>query len=344
MRKRESLINTIKRRVSIRPTKSDQFLEVRDMPIKDVILEMDEFFNRLKTIDELYKKLRLDFVRTTSIELLAEIDKAKKGFVRAVTLVRTFRDSIPKWDKENNLSLAKKLFDKGYQEEAYTMCESLGVSYHDYFAPIKYKKAVQRKKRSHIPRSVLEILEKNNPSLKEPKVVTMHEGPKETYHLYLSAKSYCVHNKRLLKNNWVPTHLLHCVEVTKKNITFTPNRPKVGQYVTSRDGKNLQVQFVRKKSLASLAIEEKERKKLELREQKLAEKQRIEKEARLKREKEEKKRERYKKWKESQSQHSKEKKEKERLNRIAKEQERKKQEKLERERVKLLSNIKIKKS
>ncbi len=302
MRRHRSLLNTIKMRVALRRTKSDQFLEVRGMPIKDVISEMDDFFNGLKTIQELYKKMRVDHVRHTSIELLSEMDKAKKGFIRTVTLVRTFRDSLPKWDKDNNLIIAKKLFDRGYSDEAYSMCESLGVNYHDYFAPIKIRRSVPKRKKALLSKAAIKILEKNNPLLKEPKQVTIHEGPKERYYLFVNPKSFCVHNKKLSKKWWATTHLLHCVEVPRKVSTFDPKNPKIGQYVCSKDGKWLQVQFVRKKEIATFAAEEKERKRLEAEQLRLKEKKKAEREAELKKIREEKRLQRYNEFRETRKQ------------------------------------------
>lgn len=299
------------------------------MPIKDVISEMDDFFNQLKTIQELYRKMRLEHVRHTSIKLLAEIDKAKKGFVRAVTLVRTFRDSLPKWDPQSNLILAKKLFDRGYAEEAYTMCESLGVNYHDYFAPIKARKEAPKRKKPLLSQAAIKILEKNNPLLKEPKVVPIHEGPKETYYLFVSPRNFCVHNRKLSKKLWAATHLLHCVEVPRTMSTFNPTNPKIGQYVCSKKGKWLQVQFVRKKEIATFAAEEKERKRLEAEQLRLKEKKKAEREAELKKIREERKlqrynefRERREKWKLEQAKKAKE----EAKLQLALEQQRKKQE------------------
>lgn len=331
MRRHKSLLNTIKRRVALRRTKSDQFLEVRAMPIKDVISEMDDFFNQLKTIQELYKKMRLEHVRHTSIKLLAEIDKAKKGFVRAVTLVRTFRDSLPKWDPQSNLILAKKLFDRGYSEEAYIMCESLGVNYHDYFAPIKARKEAPKRKKPLLSQAAIKILEKNNPLLKEPKVVPIHEGPKETYYLFVSPRNFCVHNRKLSKKLWAATHLLHCVEVPRTMSTFDPTNPKIGQYVCSKKGKWLQVQFIRKKEIATFAAEEKERKRIEAEQLRIKEKKKAEREAELKKIRAQKKLQKYNEWRAKRGEIKKQKLEQARLDRIAEEQ-RKKQEQLELER------------
>lgn len=329
MRRHKSLLNTIKRRVALRRTKSDQFLEVRAMPIKDVISEMDDFFNQLKTIQELYKKMRLEHVRHTSIKLLAEIDKAKKGFVRAVTLVRTFRDSLPKWDPQSNLILAKKLFDRGYKEEAYLMCESLGVNYHDYFAPIKARKEAPKRKKPLLSQAAIKILEKNNPLLKQPKVVPIQEGPKETYYLFVSPRNFCVHNRKLSKKLWAATHLLHCVEVPRTMSTFDPKNPKIGQYVCSKKGKWLQVQFIRKKEIATFAAEEKERKRIESEQLRIKEKKKAEREAELKKIREERKLQKYNAFREARAQwkleQAKKAKEEAKLQ-LALEQQRKKQE------------------
>lgn len=329
MRRHKSLLNTIKRRIALRRTKSDQFVEVRAMPIKDVISEMDDFFNQLKTVQELYKKLRIEHIRHTSIELLSEMDKTKKGFIRAVTLVRTFRDSLPKWDKDSNLILAKKLFDRGYKDEAYSMCESLGINYHDYFAPIKNRKNVPKRKKALLSQAAIKILEKNNPLLKEPKVVPIHEGSKETYYLFVNPKNFCVHNRKLSKKWWATTHLLHCVEVPRKVATFDPTNPKVGQYVCSKDGKWLQVQFVRKKEIATFAAEEKERKRLEAEQLRLKEKKKAERDAELKKIREERKLQKYNEFREARKQwkleQAKKAKEEAKLQ-LALEQQRKKQE------------------
>jgi hypothetical protein len=269
------------------------------MPIKDVVSEMDDFFNNLKTIQELYKKMRLDHVRYTSIKLLSEMDKVKKSFIRSVTLVRTFRDSLPKWDKENNLIIAKKLFDRGYKDEAYSMCKSLGVNYHDYFAPIKVRRSVPKRKKPLLSKAAIKILEKNNPLLKEPKKVVIHDGPKQTYYLFVSPKSFYVNNKKPSRKWWATTHLLHCVEVTRKVSTFNPANPKVGQYVAAKNGKWLQIVFVRKKEIATFAAEEKERKRLEAEREKIKEKQKAEREEKRKKEREEKKLQKYKEFRET---------------------------------------------
>lgn len=274
MLRKKSLINVIKRRIVLRRTKSDQFLEVRNMPISDVVSEMDEFFNHFKTIHDLYKKLRVEHIRHHSIKLLAEIDKTKKGFVRAVTLIRTFRDSLPKWDNECNLILAKKLFNRGYEQEAYTMCESLGVNYHDYHAPIKKRPVIERRKKALLSKEALRILEKNNPKFKEPKKVVLHEGPKENYFLYVNPRKYIVHNKNLSKKWWAVTHFMKCVEVPRTISTFDPSHPKIGQYVASKDGKWLQVQFVNKRDNTSFAVDKKERERLKAEKARLVEKKR----------------------------------------------------------------------
>jgi hypothetical protein len=249
MRRHKSLISTIKRRVALRRTKSDQFLEIRDMPIKRVISEMDDFFNRFKNIQELYKKLRIEHTRYSSIKLLSEIDKTKKGFVRAVSLIRTFRDSLPKWDNDNNLVLAKELFDRGYQEEAYIMCRSLGVEYHDYFAPIKVRRETPKRKKPLLTKEALKILERNNPKLKkeEPKVF---EGEQVRYYMFVNHDdNYVVHDRWLSKNVWLPTHIFKCVVIPRQGkATFTPERPRAGQIVVSKDGTWLQIKSYRKQN------------------------------------------------------------------------------------------------
>lgn len=236
-RSKKSLLQTVQSRLKIRKTKSDQFIEVSNLPVKEVILQMDDFFNQMDLVVALYKKMRTEVLKTKTTKLLAEMDKCKKGFVRAVSLVRAFNRLVPKFDHKNNIKLAHEMYKMGYIQEAEDMCLELGVEYSDFFTPKKKKEKIPIRKRPLISQKIIAILEKNKPTL------VIHEGERKKYFLFVDRDSkFIVHDKYLSKNVWASTHVFKCVEVPPKNaITFNPRRPRIGQFVKSKDGKSLQI-------------------------------------------------------------------------------------------------------
>lgn len=238
-RSKKSLLQTVQSRLQIRKTKSDQFIEVSNLPIKDVMLQMDEFFNQMELVTALYKKMRTEVLKTHTTKLLAEMDKCKKGFVRAVSLVRTFNRLVPKFDHKKNIKLAHEMYKMGYIQEAEDMCRELGVEYSDFYTPKKERKHIPTRKRPLVPQKIIAILEKNKPTKKK---LIIHEGEQKKYFLFVDRNGkFIVHDKYLSKNVWASTHIFKCVEAPRNEITFNPHKPKIGQFLKSKDGKTLQI-------------------------------------------------------------------------------------------------------
>ncbi len=238
-RSKKSLLQTVQSRLQIRKTKSDQFIEVSNLPIKDVMLQMDGFFNQMELVVALYKKMRTEVLKTKTTKLLSEMDKCKKGFVRAVSLVRTFNRVVPKFDHKKNIKLAHEMYKMGYIQEAEDMCRELGVEYSDFYTPKKYKERIPTRKRPLVTKKIIAILEKNKPSKKE---LVIHEGEQKKYFLFVDRNGkFIVHDKYLSKNVWASTHVFKCVETPGNHVTFDPHKPKIGQFVKSKDGKCMQI-------------------------------------------------------------------------------------------------------
>lgn len=246
-RRQISLLSALTKRVAHRRTKTDQFLAVRAMSIKDTVNEMDDFFNQLSQLVERYKIFRTEVLRTHSIPLLAELDKVKKKIVRTVSVIRKFRDDIPVFDSKKNIKLAHELYKRGYHDEAISMCNDIGVNYFDFYSPIKRKEALLKRQKALISKEVISILEKNKPST-EPKKVVLRDGPKKRYYLMVSRKGVVsIHHTILSKNIWAATHIMHCVEVPRTVSTFEPESPKIGQFVISKEGKHLQIVWINRR-------------------------------------------------------------------------------------------------
>ena len=234
---RRSLINEIKRRLVKRRTKSDQFIQVRNMPIKEVIVEMDTFFNDLAQIVERYKIMRRDLIRERSISLLSDMAKAKKKFIRTVTAIRTWRDSIPKFQELKNIKLANELYKKGYEEQAFSMCDELGIKYFDHFPQIKNRLPMKRE-RSHslVNKAVIRQLELSF-ALKNKKLPVPKNIPRKTYYFHIDAfGNYVVHHHVLEKSIWAATHYLWCVPSPLNIISIDQENPQVGQVAKARGG------------------------------------------------------------------------------------------------------------
>jgi len=131
--RRRTVLSRLNTKVPLKKRKTDGYIEVQQMSVSQVVKEMDEFFDEMRIINSVYNNLRVDFIQNSSIRLLSDIQVHRKKYTRVVSLIRRFRDELPKWKDGCNLSLVKILLQKGFDKEARAMSAKLKIDHDEFF-------------------------------------------------------------------------------------------------------------------------------------------------------------------------------------------------------------------
>ena len=147
--RRRTVLSRLDLKTPLKKRKTDGFIEVQQMSVSQVVKELDEFFDEMRIIDSVYNNLRVDFIQHSSIRLLSDIQVHRKKFTRVVSLIRRFRDELPKWNEGKNLSLVKILLQKGFEKEARAMSAKLKIDHDEFFGvPDRQKRNFYKRKES----------------------------------------------------------------------------------------------------------------------------------------------------------------------------------------------------
>jgi len=131
--RRRTVLSRLNTKVPLKKRKTDGYIEVQQMSVSQVVKEMDEFFDEMRIINSVYNNLRVDFIQNSSIRLLSDIQVHRKKYTRVVSLIRRFRDELPKWNEGKNLILVKTLLQKGFEKEARAMSAKLKIDHDEFF-------------------------------------------------------------------------------------------------------------------------------------------------------------------------------------------------------------------
>jgi len=138
--RRRTVLSRLDLKTPLKKRKTDGFIEVQQMSVSEVIKELDEFFDEMRIMNSVYNNLRVDFIQNSSIRLLSDMQTHRKKYTRAVSLIRRFRDELPKWKDGCNLSLVKILLQKGFDKEARAMSAKLKIDHDEFFGVPEPKK------------------------------------------------------------------------------------------------------------------------------------------------------------------------------------------------------------